>query len=366
MALVSLICSGIGSHYKDRQVKADKQDLHNQINGLTNQLTGITAENLKSGEKLDQLYQAISTNTTIPTPTRLALLNDELKNVSDERVELQKIHELSNTDTVDLKALRAESENELALIKNQKNQEAIQQEIDNIQKKKDAEEAAAVAEHTAKNQQWANEELVRTEKGFAEQILPIFDYAIRGLDKMLAKISDETGQSRHSDFLGETPTVYNSALVKAEMIVNGTNVISIGTNSAWNFKISTSIAPLHAYPYYTRPPTSNSPPDNIGIPFGQHYTSISITGGETNNETIITIEPHIPWNNDIGYDFRPNNGRSFYDQISIGLNGANLTNGLGFNEMQPPDNYQSSIDKALRHLIETQDQQSPLSLKAGK
>jgi hypothetical protein len=361
LIILNTVVSIINSYNKDVQAKADKRE-------LTNQLATITAENLKLREEVSQGFRDIShefsTNEAIASAIRLAVLNDALEKNSEQRKELQKSHELSVTEAVDMKTLRAERENELALQENQKRQEAIQQEIDNIQKNKYAKEAAKAAELAAKNQQWANEELVRTEKVFADQILPIFDYAIRELDRMLAKISGETGQSRHSDFLGEMPTIYASALVKTGMIVNGTNTLGIGTNSAWNFKISTSISPVRATPDFSRPPNFNMLPDRITVFFGPNYTSISIMGGATNNESTLTIEPYIPWNSDIGfYEIRPDAGTSFYQQLSIKLK---VPNGLNIDELQPSTNYNDEIDKALHRLIEAQDQQSPLILKTEK
>jgi hypothetical protein len=349
---------------KEQQSKKDKQELRTQVSELTNQLTVLTDENLKLREEVSKGFQNISrefsTNNAIAPDIRVAVLNDALRNNSEERVELQQSHQLFNVTALDMKTLRAEFENELALEENKKKQMILQQEIDEIQKRKDAGEAAKKDEQAAKNQKWANEELARRERSFANQILPVFDYAIRELDKMLAEISDETGQNRHSDFLGETPTVYASALVKAGMIIDGTNTIGIGTNSAWNFKILTSVSPLHAYPSFSRPPDSTFAANAIRIQFSQHYSVLKITSGASNNESTLIIEPFIPWNSDIGYEFTPSGDAKFYSQISIKLN---VPNGLNIDEVQPSENFKIIIDKALHRLIASQDQQFPVILK---
>ena len=354
---------------KDEHAKKDQQELHDQIGQLTNQLAFITAEDLKLRDKVTQGFRDISyefsTNAAVAPSIRLAILNNAQENLSKEQVELQKNHELLPNAAVDMKTLRAERESQLALQENRMKQtivqQIVQQEIANIQKNKDAEEAAKRAEQLAKNQKWADEELIKVERKFAIQILPTFDYAIAKLNGMLSKISTETQQRVYSDFSGESPTIHASALVKDGLIVIGTNTISLGTNAAWGFKISTIIAPLHASP--EMPP---QPPDfianSIAVNFGPHYTRLEISCQTTKGESTLIIEPVIPWNADIGYRFVPNRDSRFYTQFSIKLS---LPNGLKLDETQPAETCNPTIDKALRYLIEAQDQQFPLTSKPG-
>lgn len=365
LTIISLVLNplttALNSYKKDQQTVKDKQELLNQIGALTNRLS-------KSDGKIDTLYQAISTNTTIPATTRLNLLTNELKNLSRDAEELHKNHELSNSIAMDMKTLRAERDRDLAIQDNQKQQEARQRDIEDIQKQRAEEEAKKRAEQAVKDQQWADEELEKSKKILARQILPMFDYAIQELNKLVADAAKEAGQKPFTDFSGDTPTIYASALVKDGLIVNGTNTISVGTNenSAWNFKVSTSVGPLHANPDF---PPSWLTVDNsyikprISIQFREPYVSINIASQNTNAESILTITPYREWNSDMGTEPAPTADRPFYSQISIKLN---VPNGLNIDELQPSENYKTAIDKALKRFIGAQDQQFPLNMNTNQ
>ena len=356
LIVLNTVVSIINSYNKDVQAKADKRE-------LTNQLATITAENLELREEVSQGFRDIShefsTNEAIAPAIRLAVLNDALEKNSEQRKELQKSHELSVTEAVDMKTLRAERESELALQENQKRQGAIQQEIDNIQKSKDAEEAARVTEQRAKNQRWADGELVKSERVLAGQILPAFDYTVSELGKMLAEICNETGQKINTDFSGGMPTAYASELVKNGLVVNGTNSIGVGTNKFWTFKISTSVSRLRASPNF---PPSFAPPSSggISIQYVEPYVTINVSSQTTNGDSTLTITPYRSWNFDMGAEPAPTTDRPFYSQISIKLN---VPNGLNIDEVQPFENFKAEIDKALHRLIGSQDEQFPIILK---
>jgi hypothetical protein len=352
--ILNQLANFIGNYNKDKQAKADNRDLNYKISGLTNQLT-------KSEGKLDDLQQAIRTDTRIPEAVRMTLLSNELKNISEQQDQLLKSHELFNAEAPDIETLRTERQSDLALLENKKKQAALQQEIENIQKQKAADAAELNAEQAAKDQQWADEELIKSEKLLANQILPVFDFTISELDKMLAKYSDETGQARYSDFAGETPSVYASNLVKNGLIVNGINTIGLGTNPVWNFRISTKVASIGAIPNIP-PPVAHIPP-SISIRFQEPYINITISCQATNAQSTLIITPSRSWNYNIGPELVPVADRLFYGQISIKLN---VPNELNIDEIVSVENSKAEITKALHRLIEAQDQQAPLILKTGK
>ena len=134
--------------------------------------------------------------------------------------------------------MRAERENELALREKNQRLAEIQQGIDEVNKQK-AQQQSLLAQKESERQH----ELVilENQKTLSTPILPMFDYAIAKLDKMLDKIAGDADERRHTDFLGETPSIYGSNLEKDEWLHSGTNFISIGTNSAWKFEISTMV-----------------------------------------------------------------------------------------------------------------------------
>ena len=80
------------------------------------------------------------------------------------------------------------------------------------------------------------------------------------------------------DFAGETPTIYASNLVKNGRFVSGTNSISIGTNSAWNFLISTTDS--HVIPALL---------DGIQ---GHTLSTITIASQTTNGESVLSLTPY--------------------------------------------------------------------------
>lgn len=346
----------------DNHQKTEKaQRLETKVDSLTNQLVIIGVENLQLRDEINQGFRDIShefsTNGAIAPIIRLAVLDTALEQIKEEGNALQKEHELFDTGAADIKTLREERKTELNLQENQKRQTEIQQEKDDIQNKKIAEEAGKRAEVAAQNQKLADQELLKSKMLLANQILPIFDYIVRELDKMLANVSKQSGEKRFSDFSGATPTVYASSLVKDGIIIDGANSINIGTNSAWDFRISTTVQSLRVFPqFYPFQPSSGSP-IRIQIQYREPYVSFSVASHTTNGESILTVTPYRQWNSDVSAEDAPTADRPFYEKISIKLT---VPNGLNIDELQPSENYKTAIDKALRRLIEAQDQQFPL------
>ena len=359
LALAALVLTYIGSLIKDEQSNKGKQNDRKQISDLTNQLAVITTENFKLREEVSQGFRDISnefsTNAAFPFAIRLAVLDGAGKRLSEERLALQRSHELFSAGAMDIKTLRAERENELAMQENAKRQAWIQQQIDDIKGK---EQSEAITRY----QQRKDLDLLNSEKILAVQILPIFDYAIEALGKMLEDISNQAGEKRYSDFPDAKPTVYTSGLVKDGIIINGSNFICIGTNSAWNFKISTTVAPPRTSPISFRPPLPQGYFDNSLI-FREPFVRIDIISRTTNGESVLTITPCRDWHPDFpgsSWEPAPVTSKLFYSRISIKLQ---IPNGLNIDEFQSVTNYTSAIEEAIRRLIGAQDQQSPLTIK---
>jgi hypothetical protein len=126
--------------------------------------------------------------------------------------------------------------------------------------------------------------------------------------------------------------MYASDMVKGGIIVSGTNLLGIGTNSAWNFEISTLLIHQEEENKYHRVMDAS--------------ISLKIVSRTTNGESLLTITPRA--------------GK--FEQISVKLT---VPNGLNINENKAKRFFTNSIDNALRHLIEAQDQQCPLILRTN-
>jgi hypothetical protein len=293
---------------------------------------------------------SIRTNQSDP---RLAVLDAEKKDAVQEGNELQKKHELFNLETVDLKKLREERENELAQKTNAQRQAEIQQAIDDIKNKQQIEDDAKLKQQ---KQQEANEELIHRQKVLAAPILPIFDCVITGLDKMLVEISN--GGKRTSDFPSSTATIYASDLEKDGRIINGTNSISIGTNDAWNFEISTALIVGNKY-------VQNDWQRNHQV-LDEPFASITIMSRTTNGESVLTVTPYYAARIDFLMRVRNIQTKKLWanlirSNLLISAVSIKLTvpNGLNMDENHST-NYVNDINKALHRLIGAQDQQCPL------
>jgi hypothetical protein len=296
------------------------------VKGVGNTVNGLKSE-----------WHGLATNQAIVLPdARLVMLSNEQQDAVQEEDAIKTQHELLSFDTVDINVLRKERENELEQQSNHVKQEELQKQIDDIKNKKTAEENAKKEEYAAKlekeNQQKSEQQLLQSKKRRAIEILPFFDYAVGRLYKMLDGFATGAAENRHSDFLGATPTMYASDMVKGGIIVSGTNLLGIGTNSAWNFEISTLLIHQEEENKYHRVMDAS--------------ISLKIVSRTTNGESLLTITPRA--------------GK--FEQISVKLT---VPNGLNINENKAKRFFTNSIDNALRHLIEAQDQQCPLILRTN-
>ena len=329
------------------------------ISSLTNQLRGISSDYMDFRAETDKRFRDISndfsTNSAIDPVVRLEVLATEQKKVSEEGNQLQKKHELLNVSSDDLASIRAQRENELDLQENQKRQAEIQQQIDDIKNR----QAQQLQKQAQQQQEQESEQAIsQAEELIDAEIFPIFDYVIKKLDSDLEHDASGSGEGIFSDFPGGTPNVYASNLLKADKIVNGTNFLSIGTNSAWHFEISTTVPTIEKYPNYNKEP--------------QYFAFIRIVTETTNGESMLIITPHL--NNRMirtRMFNRPDMTLSRYMTspstnwvigISIRLK---VLDGLNMDTQQSPQSYTKDIDEAIRRLIGDQDKQYPLPLKSS-
>jgi hypothetical protein len=167
---------------------------------------------------------------------------------------------------------------------------------------------------------------------------------------MLEDISDDSKEEINTDFSGQTTaTIYESNLTEVKRIISGTNFISIGTNSAWRFDIST---------------TENLPNSRLKVICrGKNGQSILTITPNYNIPTFVSEPPapqHVLQEEDIQLD-----------NLSINLivpNGLCVGNiderieGMDFSANNLIE-YFTNIDTALLDLIEAQQQQFPLTKK---
>jgi hypothetical protein len=306
--------------------------------------TNVLAAVKGVGSSVGELTTFLSTNQTDP---RLAVLTAKKEATIREGSQLQKSHEIIDAETVDLKSLRTDRDYRIALYSNQTQQAEIQKRIDDIQ----AEQERKQNEEKSRIQN--DQERSQSNKDQSSQILPVFDYTIGTLNKMLGSVAKEAGEKRYSDIEGSNPAIYASDLVSNGIIVDGKNFISIGTNSAWRFEISTVITQggrraLHPVPRV--------------IP--QDFASLNIICHTTNGNSTLNITPIRP---PLGNQGQIRSIASIlFDHISINLNVPNVPDGLvalNFNAQPPYANYTNEISQAIQHLIEAQDKQSPLITK---
>lgn len=268
----------------------------------------------------------------------LSLLKHDQPILSNEVSNLYKMHELIRPDDMSLNSLRQERDLELTLKEKRQEQADNQQKIEVIENQKNDEKAKIEREQAEKE---ATSELAEKQKQLTEESLAVFDYVIRQLDEMLGRLSKETGEKLYSDFLpGDEPNAYKSKFVKNGKISFGNNVISLGTNDNWSFRIRGTMA--------------NQNGNFSKVPQPISFANLRIWCKTTNGMASLTVAACVP-------QYR------IYESENPKIDGVSITlqlpNGLGFRTNCPISNYTKSIDASLRHLLEAQDQRCPLPLK---
>lgn len=311
-----------------------------QLEVVQLQLTNSLSENLKQFQELSEEF---STNSSIAIAIRVGILTNALDHAIAEGDELQKSHELFDVSSVDINAVRAERDRELAIQENQAKQEKLQQELNNIQAQQDA---AKQAVEDAEQKREAEKELFDKEKMLSSPALPVFDYTIRKLYEILDGVSKGSGWTISSDFPGQIPTLYASALASNGIVTNGTNYLTLGTNSAWNFEISAHVPPLplRDFRQYYR---------------GREYAVLTVQAVTTNGDSILTVTSQYEHRGDSKFtyeDFWLNHikGDYWFNNVQISLT---IPNGLNMDEGSTYTDYTNDIDTALTRLVGAQDQQ---------
>jgi hypothetical protein len=320
--------------------------------------TNILAAVSGVGSTVTGLEHVLSSNLSVVPDARLAFLNREQQEAIQEEKEIQNRHEIKNVEAVNLNSIRMERDGELsenaALNENQKKQAAIQQQIDDINNAQRAQENAISEQENKKKTAY---QLLLLQKGFSKPILPIFDYVINGRDKILTEVGNS--EKKYSDFPGTAASIYASNLEKDGVVTNGRNSISLGTNAAWNFEISTALVPIDDEGRFQ---LDNSAPV---------FASLKIVSRTTNGESVLIVTPTYQNNALIGVISRrriiPHRTlTNVISQLLVSSVEVKLTvpNGLNVDENNST-NYTEAVDRAIRHLIAAQDQQCPLMPKGG-
>ena len=303
------------------------------------------------------LSSALATNKSIDSATRLAILNNEENKILQQKkaleaeIETTAKHEPISIDMVSLKTLRAEWGNKHTQWELQNKEAEIQRKREEIEHEQLAKQEALEQAHQEVLQneqaQLARQEALRQEKHIADQCLSIFDYVIKMTCTAIIGVAKDTGEKVSFDS-PSLPTIYQSNFLKEGKIVKGTNFISLGTNTAWNFRISTT----------GQIPVRNADQmKNQSIQLQRRRVStLTIKSEGKDGTSSISIVPLVVF-------VRNETNNSAFPEIGAVSIKLNIPNGQGIDEIQSVTNYTKSVDAALRTLIEAQDQQSPLTIR---
>jgi hypothetical protein len=176
------------------------------------------------------------------------------------------------------------------------------------------------------------------------------------LHHILSSLSKDTGDKISFNFQS-FPTVYDSSLVSEGTITNGTNVIRLGTNVGWAFKIITA-----AQRIITNPPTQTL---HLWVPPTYIFEKLSIVVLAKAGESTFSIQPFVLFG-PADYEmpglqnphFMPTNYESF--TICLSTNSVLVTN-----HQVSFSGYETGIDEALNLLLESQDAQFPLTTRTN-
>ena len=317
----------------------DKQKV--AMNGsYSNQLYDLQTGRSNDHNEIVTVRKALIANSA--PAVSISILTDEQEKLSQKQIELMQKQKIISESPVDLQSLRAERINKEALQDVAKQRAEIQKERDEIQ----AKEARKQADLKRKNDDdKKRQEALINERRITGQSLAVFNYAINKLHDLISKIASDTGSKIEFDF-PDLPTVYDPNVILDGKMIFGTNIIRLGTNSAWEFKIIASprtvvlISARHGYNY------------------SGEFEHLDIMTASNSVESSLTIQPIAgriaglpPYNSS---PVPP------VDSFAIRLVIANATlidNQVSFNNFKP------GIDEALRSLIESRDAHFPLTIK---
>jgi len=235
--VASIIVSAIQYHRAEKSENRNFETITNLTNKLQKNDDDISNLRVEMKQEFSRILHDFSTNNTITTTVRLAILDDQQEKIATQISEVQKRIAVVSPTIPDIATIRAERENRRQLQELQDRDKEIQRAKDEI---KQHEEQAKAQIAQQEEDQRNKAEAVKEEAKQTEIYLNIFDYSIRRLHTMLLVFSKDTVEKITSDFPEGLPSAYNnSEFVSNGHLVMGTNTISIGTNLAWHFEIAT-------------------------------------------------------------------------------------------------------------------------------
>lgn len=250
----------------------------------------------------------------------------------------------SDTDLTSIASLSDKLENLKSQKANADRQAQIQQAID-----------AREDELNAPKMAQQNYEI---QKQASAPILPIFEQVIFKLQDALGKYAAQTGDDIHWTFSSPTvATIYGSNLEKENCVIDGTNTIYLGTNSAWQFQVST-ISPQVKIDRFNWPETALS---SIQIATADGRSTLKITTRSSTHVTFFHGGMNLPPGTNLTV-------------VNVSIRLVTTDELLNFNQhigldrtkgkqgLEPSD-LGLEINKALINLMAAQNEASPLNAK---
>jgi len=336
--LLALILNAV--QYKVSEKTASKNaskitDLLDQVGGLSNQLTQSVQENKDQFQKLTTDF---STNSEISSVVRIGILKDEIVQKSNEVNSLLKEYKIILSEPQNMETMRQERENLLAQQNNKDKSSLLQKQIDDINAQK---QASLDAETQRENQQKKEQEGLLALKNISDTTLPVFNAVIANLSRRLEAFANDYKLNSTGSFPSDPPTIYSSHMVTNGLLISGTDFIGLGTNLEWRCVFSTFGVQIGRSAYR----------------FNKARIRMTVTSGDTNDDSLLTIQPF--WANKQVPKMPGSVAGADTFSLTLTVPGGD-TNGLNLDEGVPFTNSTAAIDEAVRHLIESRDQSSPI------
>lgn len=309
----------------------------------------LTAENdIKTS--LNGLSDALGKSPYVSPAGQLAILYNMDTTLSNDESNLEEPHELLEDSPVDAKKLQDDGNRKYALRLLAERRQQYQRQMEDINNKEQAMEDQKAQQENEQEQQ---AEFLAEEKDFTRIVAPIFDFTIWELTKYLRGIGGQTAETPVYDFKARAPTIYASHMMDGDIFTNGTNYISIGTNSEWNYLISTTISPITANPH-----------SHIR---GHAFATLTISVQNTNGGASLVVEPLFHGKYDDKSMPQLFESRKIAGNIWIRGIGVTVTAPIigNLNYSVKPNDYTNEIESAVQQLIEEQLQERPLPLKTN-
>lgn len=295
----------------------------NQAAQSQSQIAGLRRE-------MAEMRRNFSTNGNILPAVRLAILDDQESKVMEQVKETQAEGKLINMDVPSLNSLAADRDNKHKLRDEQITLNEIQQ-AKNLIKSQEQVAKDKVAQKLSEQQE--QEKAAKEHKETIEKYVEIFDNSLITFNTALAGISSTTGEQLKSDFPNGLLTIHDSSFLDGGELILGSKRINLGTNSDWNFKVSTIQDSTVQNPKVWVTPLSIS-------------LKIESLG---KNSSILVIKP-------IKQHYMPN--ELVVDGVSIKLQTKDEV--LNIDETPTISNYYTNINVAFHSLLEAQDEQHHL------